>query len=95
MVPQINSVPTDSGASSTSKPAAAVAAVLGMRCRLVQEEWTRWEDPVCDKVGNILLSRLMEPRMENWTSSLTKIPASWEFAGNFGLIGPRASKGHA
>ena len=36
-----------------------MAAVLGMRCRLVQEEWTRWDDPVYDKVGHILLSRLM------------------------------------
>ena len=45
--------------SNHTRQVAAVAAVLGMRCRLVQEEWTRWEDPVYDKVGNILLSRLM------------------------------------
>src|ERR1700733_9136992 len=38
---------------------AAVAAVLGLKCRLVQESWTRWDEPVYDKVGNILLSRLM------------------------------------
>jgi 1-aminocyclopropane-1-carboxylate deaminase len=45
--------------SNHTRQVAAVAAVLGMRCRLVQEEWTRWDDPVYDKVGNILLSRLM------------------------------------
>jgi 1-aminocyclopropane-1-carboxylate deaminase len=45
--------------SNHTRQVAAVAAVLGMRCRLVQEEWTKWDDPVYDKVGNILLSRLM------------------------------------
>ena len=40
-------------------PVAAVAAHLGMKCRLVQEKWVPWEDPVNDKVGNILLSRMM------------------------------------
>ena len=45
--------------SNHTRQVAAVAAVLGMKCRLVQEEWTKWGDPVYDKVGNILLSRLM------------------------------------
>lgn len=45
--------------SNHTRQVAAVAAVLGMKCRLVQEEWTKWEDPAYDKVGNILLSRLM------------------------------------
>jgi 1-aminocyclopropane-1-carboxylate deaminase len=45
--------------SNHTRQVAAVAAVLGMRCRLVQEEWTRRNDPVYDKVGNTLLSRLM------------------------------------
>lgn len=45
--------------SNHTRQVAAVAAKLGMRCRLVQEEWTKWEDPAYDKVGNILLSRLM------------------------------------
>ncbi len=45
--------------SNHTRQVAAVAAVLGMRCRLVQEVWTRWDDPAYDKVGNILLSRLM------------------------------------
>jgi 1-aminocyclopropane-1-carboxylate deaminase len=38
---------------------AAVAAHLGLKCRLVQEKWVDWDDPVNDKVGNILLSRIM------------------------------------
>jgi 1-aminocyclopropane-1-carboxylate deaminase len=45
--------------SNHTRQVAAVAAVLGMQCRLVQEVWTEWDDPVYDKVGNILLSRLM------------------------------------
>ncbi len=38
---------------------AAVAAKLGLKCRLVQEKWVDWDDPGNDKVGNILLSRIM------------------------------------
>ena len=45
--------------SNHTRQVAAVAAKLGMRCRLVQEEWTRWDDPAYAQVGNILLSRLM------------------------------------
>jgi 1-aminocyclopropane-1-carboxylate deaminase len=45
--------------SNHTRQVAAVAAVLGLKCRLVQETWTKWDDPVYDKVGNILLSRLM------------------------------------
>jgi 1-aminocyclopropane-1-carboxylate deaminase len=45
--------------SNHTRQVAAVAAVLGLRCRLVQEEWTKWDDPVYTKVGNILLSRIM------------------------------------
>jgi 1-aminocyclopropane-1-carboxylate deaminase len=32
---------------------------LGLKARLVQEKWVPWDDPVNDKVGNILLSRMM------------------------------------
>ena len=38
---------------------AAVAAKIGMKCRLVQESWVPHEDAVYDRVGNILLSRIM------------------------------------
>ena len=45
--------------SNHTRQVAAVAAHLGLKCRLVQEKWVPWEDPVNDKVGNILLSRMM------------------------------------
>ncbi len=45
--------------SNHTRQVAAVAAKLGLKCRLVQEEWTKWPDPTYDKVGNILLSRIM------------------------------------
>ena len=67
--------------SNHTRQVAAVAAVLGMRCRLVQEEWTRWDDPVYDKVGNILLSRLMgaETLLEGEGYS-TAVKETWERA---------------
>ncbi|GAB5415771.1 MAG: 1-aminocyclopropane-1-carboxylate deaminase [Congregibacter sp.] len=45
--------------SNHTRMVAAVAAKLGMRCRLVQESWVPHEDAVQDRVGNILLTRLM------------------------------------
>lgn len=45
--------------SNHTRQVAAVAAHLGLKCRLVQENWVPWEDPSNDKVGNILLSRMM------------------------------------
>ncbi|MCB0910267.1 MAG: 1-aminocyclopropane-1-carboxylate deaminase [Propionibacteriaceae bacterium] len=45
--------------SNHTRQVAAVAAHLGLKCRLVQEHWVPWEDPVNDRVGNILLSRMM------------------------------------
>jgi 1-aminocyclopropane-1-carboxylate deaminase len=45
--------------SNHTRQVAAVAAKLGLGCRLVQEKWVDWDDPVNDKVGNILLSRIM------------------------------------
>src|ERR1700726_273185 len=42
-----------------TRQVAAVAARLGLRCVLVQEHWVEWPDVVYDKVGNILLSRIM------------------------------------
>ncbi|MEI2779651.1 MAG: 1-aminocyclopropane-1-carboxylate deaminase [Tetrasphaera sp.] len=45
--------------SNHTRQVAAVAAHLGLKCRLVQEKWVPWEDPMNDKVGNILLSRMM------------------------------------
>src|SRR6187200_3663199 len=45
--------------SNHTRQVAAVAAHLGLKARLVQEKWVPWDDPVNDKVGNILLSRIM------------------------------------
>ncbi len=45
--------------SNHTRQVAAVAAKLGLKAVLVQEKWVDWDDPVNDKVGNILLSRLM------------------------------------
>ena len=45
--------------SNHTRQVAAVAARLGLKCVLVQEHWVEWPDVVYDKVGNILLSRLM------------------------------------
>ncbi|MFT4214183.1 MAG: 1-aminocyclopropane-1-carboxylate deaminase [Microbacterium sp.] len=45
--------------SNHTRQVAAVAAHLGLKARLVQEKWVPWEDPVNDRVGNILLSRMM------------------------------------
>jgi 1-aminocyclopropane-1-carboxylate deaminase len=45
--------------SNHTRQVAAVAAKLGLKCRLVQEKWVDWDDPVNAKVGNILLSRIM------------------------------------
>ncbi len=67
--------------SNHTRQVAAVAAMLGMRCRLVQEEWTKWDDPTYGKVGNILLSRLMgaETLLEGEGYS-TAIKPTWERA---------------
>ncbi|HEX4222032.1 MAG TPA: 1-aminocyclopropane-1-carboxylate deaminase [Pseudonocardiaceae bacterium] len=45
--------------SNHTRQVAAVAAKLGLKAVLVQESWVDWPDAVNDKVGNILLSRLM------------------------------------
>ncbi|WP_353952352.1 1-aminocyclopropane-1-carboxylate deaminase [Knoellia sp. S7-12] len=45
--------------SNHTRQVAAVGAKLGLKVRLVQERWVDWEDPGNDKVGNILLSRIM------------------------------------
>jgi len=45
--------------SNHTRQVAAVAAHLGLKAVLVQEKWVDWDDPVNDRVGNIMLSRLM------------------------------------
>ena len=67
--------------SNHTRQVAAVAARLGLACVLVQERWVEWPDVVYDKVGNILLSRIMgaEVRLDPAGFDIG-IRASWEQA---------------
>jgi 1-aminocyclopropane-1-carboxylate deaminase len=71
--------------SNHTRAVAAVAARLGLKAVLVQESWVDWPDAVYDRVGNILLSRLMgaDVRLvkagfgigfkESWAAALAEI----------------------
>src|SRR6476620_730739 len=73
--------------SNHTRQVAAVAARLGLQARLVQESWVNWPDSVNDRVGNILLSRIMGARVElveagfgigfkeSWENALAEIRA--------------------
>ena len=50
--------------SNHTRQVAAVAAKLGLKCRLVQESWVPFPDAVYDRVGNILMSRVMGAEIE-------------------------------
>ena len=50
--------------SNHTRMVAATAAKIGMKCRLVQESWVPHEDAVYDRVGNIMLSRIMGADVE-------------------------------
>jgi 1-aminocyclopropane-1-carboxylate deaminase len=67
--------------SNHTRQVAAVAARLGLGCVLVQEHWVDWPDSVYDKVGNILLSRIMgaEVRLDPGGFDIGIRP-SWEEA---------------
>ncbi|WP_029135668.1 1-aminocyclopropane-1-carboxylate deaminase [Nakamurella lactea] len=45
--------------SNHTRQVAALAAHLGLKAVLVQEKWVDWPDVVNDRVGNIMLSRIM------------------------------------
>ena len=45
--------------SNHTRQVAACAARAGLGCVLVQESWVDWPDAVYDRVGNILLSRIL------------------------------------
>ena len=74
--------------SNHTRAVAATAARLGLKCVLVQESWVDWPDAVYDRVGNILLSRLMgaDVRLvqaefgigfkESWEQALADIAAA-------------------
>ncbi len=50
--------------SNHTRLVAATAAKIGMKCRLVQESWVPFPDAVYDRVGNILMSRIMGAQIE-------------------------------
>lgn len=67
--------------SNHTRQVAAVAAKLGMKCRLVQESWVPYSDAVYDRVGNILMSRIMGAEVELVDEGFDiGIRASWEAA---------------
>jgi len=45
--------------SNQTRQVAAVAAHLGLKCVLVQENWVNYADAVYDRVGNIEMSRIL------------------------------------
>jgi 1-aminocyclopropane-1-carboxylate deaminase len=73
--------------SNHTRQVAAVAARVGLDCVLVQESWVDWPDAVYDRVGNILLSRILgaEVRLvradfgigfkESWEQALADVEA--------------------
>lgn len=67
--------------SNHTRMVAATAAKIGMKCRLVQEKWVPQNDAVYDRVGNILLTRLMgaDSRLVNEGFDIG-IRKSWEDA---------------
>ncbi|MEO8221984.1 MAG: 1-aminocyclopropane-1-carboxylate deaminase [Specibacter sp.] len=67
--------------SNHTRQVAAVAAKIGMKARLVQENWVDWPDPLSDRVGNILLSRIMgaDVRLDEAGFDIG-IRSSWEQA---------------
>jgi len=67
--------------SNHTRQVAAVAAKLGLKARLVQENWVDWPDPLSDRVGNILLSRIMgaDVRLDSAGFDIG-IRSSWESA---------------
>ena len=67
--------------SNHPRQVAAVAAKLGLKARLVQESWVDWPDSVNDRVGNILLSRIMGADVELVEAGFgIGIKSSWETA---------------
>lgn len=67
--------------SNQTRQVAAVAAHLGMRCVLVQENWVNYCDAVYDRVGNIEISRILgaEVRLDAGGFDIGIRP-SWERA---------------
>jgi len=74
--------------SNHTRQVAAAAARAGLKCHLVQESWVPFQDAVYDRVGNILMSRLMGAEIEmidegfdigireSWKRAIDQIKAS-------------------
>src|ERR1700743_189631 len=74
--------------SNHTRMVAAVAAKIGMKCRLIQESWVPHEDAVYDRVGNIMLSRIMGAEVqlvddgfdigirESWEQAIEEVKAA-------------------
>lgn len=67
--------------SNHTRQVAAVAAHLGMRCVVVQENWVNYFDSVYDRVGNIEISRILgaDVRLDPAGFDIA-VRASWERA---------------
>jgi 1-aminocyclopropane-1-carboxylate deaminase len=67
--------------SNHTRQVAAVAAHLGMKCVLVQENWVNYSDALYDRVGNIQLSRILgaDVRLDEAGFDIAIRP-SWEQA---------------
>ncbi|MCR4268316.1 1-aminocyclopropane-1-carboxylate deaminase [Nitratireductor sp. ZSWI3] len=67
--------------SNHTRMVAATAARIGFKCRLVQESWVPHEDAVYDRVGNILLSRVLGAEVQMVDEGFDiGIRKSWEDA---------------
>ena len=64
-----------------TRQVAAVAAKLGLKARLVQENWVEWPDPLSDRVGNIQLPRIMGAKVRLDSAGFDiGIRSSWQQA---------------
>ncbi len=69
--------------SNQTRQVAAVAAHLGLKCVLVQENWVNYSDAVYDRVGNIQLSRILGAQVRLDAAGFDiGIRPSWEQAMN-------------
>ena len=67
--------------SNHTRQVAAAAARAGLGCVLIQESWVDWPDVAYDRVGNILLSRLMGADVRLVQAGFgIEFKASWEQA---------------
>ena len=67
--------------SNHTRQVAALAARLGLKAVLVQERWVDWPDPLNDRIGNIMLSRIMGAEVRLDPSGFgIGVKGSWEQA---------------